>query len=92
MHIRHGDLRRQFCTNLSMVGMAKERRLNADVPPEALAWTMKDYNAGDDKAFGKAKEFLKPFAKPPFFAVRVVPKTGGTCRRREGPRQVPGRE
>ena len=43
---------------------------------------MKDYNAacttGDDKAFGKAKEFLKPFAKPPFFAVRVVPKTGGT--------------
>lgn len=52
------------------------------VPPDALARTMKDYNAacttGDDKAFGKAKEFLKPFAKPPFFAVRVVPKTGGT--------------
>lgn len=52
------------------------------VPPDALARTMKDYNAacttGDDKAFGKAKEFLKPFAKPPFFAVRVVPKMGGT--------------
>lgn len=91
MHIRHGDLRRQFCTNLSMVGMAKERRLNADVPPEALAWTVKDYNAGDDKAFDKASEFLRPYSKFPISA-RVVPKTGGTCRRREGPRQVPGRE
>lgn len=52
---------------------------------------MKDYNAGDDKAFGKAREFLRTYSKSPFSA-RVVPKTGGTCRRREGPRQVPGRE
>lgn len=76
---------------LSMVGMAKERRLNADVPPDALVRTMRDYNAGDDKAFDKASEFLRPYSKSPFSA-RVVPKTDGTCRRCEGPRQVPGRE
>lgn len=76
---------------LSMVGMAKERRLNEDGPPDALARTMKDCNAGGDKAFGKAREFLRPYGKFSFSA-RVVPKTGGACRRREGPRQVPDRE
>lgn len=72
---------------LSMVGMAKERRLNEDGPPDALARTMKD----GDKAFGKVREFLRPYGKSSFSA-RVVPKTGGACRRREGPRQVPDRE
>lgn len=76
---------------LSMVGMAKERRLNEDGPPDALVRTMRDYNAGDDKAFGKGREFLRLYGKSSFSA-RVVPKTGGACRRREGPRQVPGRE
>ncbi|MCF0254341.1 MAG: FAD-binding protein, partial [Duodenibacillus sp.] len=52
------------------------------VPAEALVKTMGDYNkaceTGEDLAFGKPKAFLKPFAKAPFYAVRVVPQTGGT--------------
>lgn len=52
------------------------------VPAEALEKTMTDYNraceTGDDKAFGKPKAFLKPFNKAPFYAVRVIPQTGGT--------------
>lgn len=52
------------------------------VSPENLAATMKTYNdacaTGEDKAFGKPKAFLKPFGKAPFYAVRVVPQTGGT--------------
>ena len=52
------------------------------VPAEALEKTMTDYNraceTGDDKAFGKPKAFLKPFTKAPFYAVRVIPQTGGT--------------
>lgn len=43
---------------------------------------MTDYNraceTGDDKTFGKPKAFLKPFNKAPFYAVRVIPQTGGT--------------
>ena len=52
------------------------------VPPKALAETMAAYNEacrkGIDKQFDKPKAFLKPFEKAPFYAVRVVPKTGGT--------------
>lgn len=52
------------------------------VPPKALAETMAAYNAacktGKDEQFDKPKAFLKPFEKAPFYAVRVVPKTGGT--------------
>lgn len=52
------------------------------VPPEALKRTMDAYNeaceTGDDKAFKKPKTYLKPFLKAPFYAVRVVPQTGGT--------------
>lgn len=52
------------------------------VPPEALERTMTAYNAGcaagEDKAFGKPAAYLKPFDKAPFYAVRVVPQTGGT--------------
>lgn len=47
-----------------------------------LEITMQAYNqaceTGDDKAFGKPKAFLKPFLKAPFYAVRVIPQTGGT--------------
>lgn len=52
------------------------------IPPKALAETMAAYNeacrTGVDKQFDKPKTFLKPFEKAPFYAVRVVPKTGGT--------------
>ena len=52
------------------------------VPAKALADTMKAYNDacrnGKDEQFGKPAQFLKPFEKAPFYAVRVVPKTGGT--------------
>lgn len=52
------------------------------VSAKALEKTMTDYNlaceTGDDKAFGKPKAFLKPFNKAPFYAVRVIPQTGGT--------------
>lgn len=33
---------------------------------------------GNDEAFGKPKAFLKPFNKAPYYAVRVIPQTGGT--------------
>lgn len=33
---------------------------------------------GKDSQFDKPKAFLKPFEKAPFYAIRVVPKTGGT--------------
>ena len=52
------------------------------VPENALHDTMTAYNraceTGDDKAFQKPKTYLKPFLKAPFYAVRVVPQTGGT--------------
>ena len=52
------------------------------VPPKALADTMATYNeacrVGKDSQFDKPKAFLKPFEKAPFYAIRVVPKTGGT--------------
>ncbi len=52
------------------------------VPGEALERTMTEYNkaceTGVDKTFGKPAAFLKPFAKAPFYAVRVIPQTGGT--------------
>lgn len=52
------------------------------VPEAALVQTMTDYNkaceTGDDKTFQKPKTYLKPFLKAPFYAVRVVPQTGGT--------------
>lgn len=100
MHIRHGDFRRQFCTNPIRSYVEAGEPWTALFPQRKFyrttieknsffRWlgTMKDYNAGDDKA----REFLRPYSKSPFSA-RVVSKTGGTCRRREGPRQVPGRE
>ena len=52
------------------------------VNEENLVKTMTDYNKacenGDDKTFKKPKAFLKPFLKAPFYAVRVIPQTGGT--------------
>ncbi len=52
------------------------------VSPEALEETMTTYNAdcaaGSDSVFGKPAAFMKPFTKAPFYAVRVVPQTGGT--------------
>lgn len=55
---------------------------NMGVPQEALVKTMTDYNkaceTGDDKTFKKPAAYLKPFLKAPFYAVRVVPQTGGT--------------
>ena len=52
------------------------------VPADALERTMTDYNkaceTGVDKTFGKPAAYLKPFLKAPFYAVRVVPQTGGT--------------
>ena len=52
------------------------------VPADALERTMTDYNkaceTGVDKTFGKPAAYLQPFLKAPFYAVRVVPQTGGT--------------
>lgn len=52
------------------------------VSTENLVTTMTAYNeacrTGDDKLFNKPKEHLLPFLNPPYFAVRVVPQTGGT--------------
>ena len=52
------------------------------VSPDALDKTMNDYNeacrTGEDKTFKKPKAYLKPFVKAPFYAVRVIPQTGGT--------------
>ena len=52
------------------------------VSPDALERTMTEYNeaceTGVDKTFGKPATFLKPFLKAPFYAVRVIPQTGGT--------------
>lgn len=52
------------------------------VPAKALSETMTAYNTacktGEDKVFGKPAKFLKPFDKAPYYAVRVVPQTGGT--------------
>lgn len=50
--------------------------------PSALEKTMNTYNAdcekGRDSAFGKDPAYMKPFTTGPFFAVRVLPGTGGT--------------
>ena len=47
-----------------------------------LEKTMSDYNrsaeTGRDEAFGKEARFIVPFDKAPFYAVRIVPQTGGT--------------
>lgn len=55
---------------------------NMGVEPAALVRTMTDYNraceTGEDLTFKKPKQFLKPFVTAPFYAVRVVPQTGGT--------------
>ena len=55
---------------------------NMGVPADKLKATMDAYNeackTGDDKVYHKPKAFLKPFEKAPFYAVRVVPQTGGT--------------
>ena len=60
----------------------EELARNMGVPEKALKDTMDAYNeacqTGDDKAFHKDAKYLKPFLKAPFYAVRVVPQTGGT--------------
>lgn len=52
------------------------------VPPKNLEQTMNQYNkaceTGVDPLLKKPKELLIPFTKPPFYAVRVIPQTGGT--------------
>ena len=52
------------------------------VPAKNLAETMNAYNraaeTGHDSLFNKPKEHTLPFLKAPFYAVRVIPQTGGT--------------
>lgn len=52
------------------------------VPAKNLAETMNAYNraaeTGHDSLFNKPKEHILPFLKAPFYAVRVIPQTGGT--------------
>ncbi len=52
------------------------------VPAKNLERTMKLYNdaatSGKDSEFNKPKEHILPFTKAPFYAIRVVPQTGGT--------------
>lgn len=56
------------------------RRMGADA--YALEKEIGRYNefvkAGEDKDFGKAKEFLHPVEKAPFYAVKVFPVINGT--------------
>lgn len=52
------------------------------IPAAALKNTMDQYNEAcknkKDPAFNKTPEFLVPFDKAPFYAVRVIPSTMGT--------------
>lgn len=69
--------------NLAVSGNVwEELARNMGVSEKALKETMGAYNeackTGDDKVFQKPKEYLKPVVKSPFFAVCVVPQTGGT--------------
>jgi fumarate reductase flavoprotein subunit len=52
------------------------------VPEAALKKTMDSYNRycaeKNDPEFNKVPEFLVPFTKSPFYAVRVIPSTMGT--------------
>lgn len=60
----------------------EELASNMGVPAENLKKTMEAYNkaceTGLDEQFQKPKDYLKPFLVAPFYAVRVVPQTGGT--------------
>ena len=55
---------------------------NLGVDAKNLESTMAAYNKAaetkKDEAFGKDPEYILPFAKAPFYAVRIVPQTGGT--------------
>lgn len=47
------------------------------LPPEEFTATMERYNgfcqAGKDEAFGKAADHLSPLAKPPYYAIEIMP-------------------
>lgn len=51
-------------------------------PAENLEKTMADYNraaeTGKDTLYNKEAQYLSPRSKAPFYAVRVIPQTGGT--------------
>lgn len=69
--------------NIAVKGNSwKELAKAMGVPAAKLEATMTQYNeaykTGHDPLFNKPKELLTSFDKPPFYAVRVIPQTGGT--------------